>query len=111
LDLFAPSAAPVLALLGFRLGGLVLIAPLYSSRTVPAKLKAGLVVVLCALLHPVAMSSAVAGVSITPAIALTEAVIGFSIGLAVAIIVGAANRWVTCSPCRSVFPALRRSIR
>jgi flagellar biosynthesis protein FliR len=90
-NLFAPSAAPVLALLGFRLGGLVLIAPMFSSRTVPASLKAGLIVMLAALMHPVAMGSAVEGVQITPAIALTETLIGFMIGLGVALMVGAAE--------------------
>ena len=91
MDLFAPSAAPVLGLLGFRLGGLILIAPVYSSRTVPASLKAGLIVILAALMHPVAMGTATQGVRITPATALTETLIGFAIGLSVAMIVGAAE--------------------
>jgi flagellar biosynthesis protein FliR len=91
LDLFTPSAAPVLALLGFRLGGLVLIAPMFASRSVPAMLKAAFVVVLTALMHPVAMSSAGAGVRITPEMALAETMIGFAIGFGVAVIVGAAE--------------------
>ncbi|MEX2584036.1 MAG: flagellar biosynthetic protein FliR [Gemmatimonadota bacterium] len=91
MDIFAPSAAPVLALLGFRLGGLVLIAPVFSSRTVPNMLKAGIIVLLATLLHPVAMASAAQGVRITPAVAMTETLIGFSIGLGVALMVGAAE--------------------
>lgn len=91
MDLFAPSAAPVLALLGFRLGGLVLIAPMFSSRVVPTSLKAGLVVLLTVLMHPVGMASAVEGVRISPETALTETLIGFAIGLGVALIVGAAE--------------------
>jgi flagellar biosynthesis protein FliR len=91
MDLFAPSAAPVLALLGFRLGGLVLIAPMYSARGVPAPLKAALVVVLTALLFPVAMASAAGGVRVTPLAALSETLIGFAIGFGVAVIVGAAE--------------------
>jgi flagellar biosynthesis protein FliR len=90
-DLFSPSAAPVLALLGFRLGGLVLIAPIFSSRVVPMSLKAGLIVLLTALMHPVAMASAAGGVRINPSTALTETLIGFAIGLGVALIVGAAE--------------------
>jgi flagellar biosynthesis protein FliR len=90
-DLFAPNAGSVLALLGFRLAGLVLIAPVFSTRSVPAMLKAGLIVLLTALLHPVAMASAAEGVRITPATALAETLIGFAIGFAVAIVVGAAE--------------------
>jgi flagellar biosynthesis protein FliR len=90
-DIFAPSAAPVLGLLGFRLGGLMLIAPVFSSRVVPPMLKAGLVVLLTGLLHPVAMASAAEGVRITPAIAFTEVLIGFMIGFGVALLVGAAE--------------------
>ena len=66
MDLFAPAAAPVLALLGFRLGGLVLIAPVFASRNVPMMLKAGLIVVLTATLFPVAMASADRGESGSP---------------------------------------------
>lgn len=91
MDLFAPATAPVLGLLGFRLGGLVLIGPMFASRSLPMMLKAGLVVVLVALLHPVAMNSADPAVRLSPAVALTETIIGFAIGLGVAIIVGAAE--------------------
>lgn len=89
MNLFAPSAAPVLVLLGFRLGGLVAIAPIFSSRSVPATLKAGLVVLLTAVLHPFAFASASAPVAITPATAITETLIGFMIGFGVAVLVGA----------------------
>ena len=91
MDLFAPSTAPVLMLLGLRLGGLVLIGPVFSSRTLPMMLKAGMVVVLTAALFPVAIASAEAGVRISPAVAVTEMIIGFAIGLGVAMIVGAAE--------------------
>jgi flagellar biosynthesis protein FliR len=91
MDIFAPSAATVLILLGFRLAGLLLVAPVFSSRTVPPMLKAAMIVMLTALMHPVAMASAQEGVQITPAVALTETVIGFAIGFGVAILVGAAE--------------------
>ena len=91
MDLFNPLTAPVLGLLGFRLGGLVLVGPMFSSRSVPMMVKAGLIVVLTATIFPVAIGTAVEGVRITPAIALTETLIGFSIGMGAAIIVGAAE--------------------
>lgn len=91
MDVFAPTTAPILVLLGFRLGGLMLIAPMFSSRTIPTQLKAGLVIILTALLFPVAAGTAVEGLSITPAIALTESLIGFAIGLGGALVIGAAE--------------------
>lgn len=91
MDLYAPTTAPVLVLLGFRLAGLILVAPVYSSRSVPAMVKAGLVVALTATLFPVAAASAEANVQITPATALTETLIGFGIGFGVAVIIAAAE--------------------
>ena len=45
LDLFAPGTGATLALFGARVSGLVLVAPVFSSRTLPPMVKAGLVVV------------------------------------------------------------------
>lgn len=91
MDLFAPTTAPILLLLGFRLAGLILVAPVYSSRSVPSMLKAGLIVVLTATLFPVAAASAESNVQITPATALTETLIGFGIGFGVAVMIAAAE--------------------
>ena len=88
MDLFAPGTATTMILLGFRTGGVVLVAPVFASRTVPPMVRAGLVVVLTVLLHPVATKGAVpAGIS--PAAAITETLIGFAIGLGAAVLVGA----------------------
>lgn len=91
MDLFAPSTAPILVLLGFRLGGLILVAPVFASRTIPMTLKAGLIVALTATIFPVAAASAEAGVRITPAVALTESLIGFALGFGVAVMIAAAE--------------------
>lgn len=91
MDLYAPTTAPILVLLGFRLAGLILVAPVYSSRSLPSMLKAGLIVVLTATLFPVAAASAENNVQITPATALTETLIGFGIGFGVAVIIAAAE--------------------
>lgn len=91
MDLFAPASGTVLVLLAFRIGGLLLIAPVFASRSIPSMLKAGLVVALTATLFPVASASAIEGVRIAPATALTETLIGFSIGFGVAMLIGAAE--------------------
>jgi flagellar biosynthesis protein FliR len=88
-DLFAPGAATALVLLGARLGGMMLIAPVFAAKTVPMKVRTGLLVLLTALLQPVALAYMPVGASITPATMLAESLIGFAIGLGVAVLVGA----------------------
>lgn len=92
LDLFAPGTGSVLALLGARVSGLLLVAPVFSARNVPAMVKAGLVVLLTVLMTPMA-TAALEGATpvVTPATVLTEALVGFAIGLGAALLVGAAE--------------------
>jgi flagellar biosynthetic protein FliR len=70
-------------------GGLVLVAPVFSARTVPVSVRTGLVLVLTALLGPLAAREAGAAPSITPATFVGETLIGFAIGLGAALLVGA----------------------
>ena len=96
LDLFAPGTGGVLALFGARVSGLVLVAPVFSARTVPAMVKAGLVVLLTMLLAPVAAAgldaaAAAAAPAPTPATLLGEVLVGFAIGLGAALLVAAAE--------------------
>src|SRR5574338_608877 len=90
-DLFAPGSAQVLALFGARVSGLVLVAPVFSARTVPVMVRTALVVVLTVLLQPVAMSHLTMPPALTPAAFLSETLVGFAIGMGAAIIVGAAE--------------------
>jgi flagellar biosynthetic protein FliR len=91
IDLFAPNTGPLLALFGARVSGLVLVAPVFSSRTVPPMVKAGLVVLVTLLLAPVAIAGAAGGAAVTPAAMLSETLVGFAIGLGAALLVGAAE--------------------
>jgi flagellar biosynthetic protein FliR len=91
IDPFAPGAGPVLALFGARMSGLVLVAPVFSARTIPVMVRTALVVLLTVLLAPVAMSYLTEVPAITPATVITEALIGFAIGLGAAVFVGAAE--------------------
>lgn len=90
-DLFAPGAPQVLALFGARVGGLVLVAPVFSAKSVPPMVRTGLIVLLTVLLHPIAMASLHAVPALTPAAVLSETMVGFAIGLGAAILVGAAD--------------------
>lgn len=90
MDLLAPHAPATLVLLAARVGGLVMIAPVFSARTVPMSLRTTLVVVFAWLMHPLALSWAEAP-ALTPAQFLTETLVGFAVGLGVAILVGAAE--------------------
>lgn len=90
-DPFAPGSGTVLALLGLRIAGLVLIAPVYSAKPVPPMLKAGLIVLLTVLLQPAARGSAHAGAVLDLPTAFGETLVGFAIGLGAALFIGAAE--------------------
>lgn len=90
LDLLGPGAAGTTILFGARVGGMVLVAPVFSSKTVPPMVKTALVVVLTFLLTPAALAAG-GTQTISPATALSETIIGFAIGLGAAVFVGAAE--------------------
>lgn len=91
LDLFAPGSAPVLVLFGARVGGLVLVAPVFSAKVVPVAVRTALVITLTVLLTPVAVSHLTATPALTPTAFLSETLVGFAIGMGAAIFVGAAE--------------------
>jgi flagellar biosynthesis protein FliR len=91
MDLLAPGSPAALVLLGCRLSGMLLIAPMFTSRLVPASVRTSVLVVLAWLLHPVALASAQGPIALSPAAALAEALIGLAIGLGAAMLVGAAE--------------------
>ncbi len=87
-DLFAPGVASALVLVALRVGGLMLVAPMWSAKTVPMRLRTACLVLFAVLLLPSALTSAPAGgVAITPATFLGETLIGFAIGFAGAVII------------------------
>jgi flagellar biosynthesis protein FliR len=91
LDLFAPGVGPTLVLLALRVGGLVLIAPLFSARTIPRSIKTVVILLLTAVLAPAAYQATHGAAQVTPATFLTEMIVGFAIGLGGAILLGAAE--------------------
>lgn len=90
-DPFAPASATTLVLFGTRVGGMMLVAPAFSSTTIPRTVRVGLLVMLTVLLQPAALASLKAAPALTATSFASETLIGFAIGLGVALLVGAAE--------------------
>jgi flagellar biosynthetic protein FliR len=90
-DVFAPGSAPTLVLLFARVGGLVLVAPVFSTKAVPTSVKTAIIVLLTVLLQPLALAQVHAAPRITPETVIGESLVGFGIGLGAALLVGAAS--------------------
>ena len=90
-DFVAPGTAEVTILSACRVGGLILVAPMFSSKMVPMPVRTSLLLVLTIVMQPAAQATALSGASITPATFLTESLIGFSLGLGAALLVAAAE--------------------
>jgi len=91
-DFLAPASIPTLVLLFARVGGLVLVAPVFSTKAVPATVKLAITVLITLLLHPIGLAQA-GGVTpqVTPETFIVETLIGFGLGLGAALLVGAAS--------------------
>jgi flagellar biosynthetic protein FliR len=89
LNPFEAGPAAAFALFATRVGGIMLIAPVYSARTVPVAVRTALVVLITAALAP-SLLNAVSPV-VTPLTFATELLIGFAIGFGAALVVGAAE--------------------
>lgn len=87
---FDPRVLPVAALLLFRVGAVVLVAPTFSARAIPMAWRTALTLVLVALLLPAALADAGAA-RITPAAVAGELLVGFGIGFGAAVLIGAAE--------------------
>ncbi len=89
---FTGAGASVAALLLLRLTGLVWIAPVFSSRSIPMKIRTAVLVILTIVLWPVAAAvPGTAAAQVTASTIATELVVGLTLGLGAAIFVGAAE--------------------
>ena len=88
-DLFAPGIGPTLVLLALRVGGLVLIAPVFSAKTIPSSIKTVVILLLTAVLAPAAYSASHGTAQVTPATFFTEMTVGLAIGIGGAILLAA----------------------
>jgi flagellar biosynthetic protein FliR len=90
-DLFAPGSAQTLVLLSARVGGLVLVAPVFSTKAVPTSVRTVLIILLTVLMQPMALAQATSVPQITPATFLGETLVGLALGIGAAILIGAAS--------------------
>lgn len=88
--MFPPELTTLVLLTALRVGGLLLIAPMFSARVVPVKLRTALLVLVTIVLTPGAMAASQAP-AITPATVMAEALTGFVIGFGAAVLIGAAE--------------------
>ena len=70
---------------------MMLVAPLYSGRVVPVPIRVAVLLVLTALLIPVAWGHLDRVPQVSPAALIQEMLIGFAIGLGAAVLIGAAE--------------------
>lgn len=87
----APDVMPLLALLLMRIGALVLIAPIFSARTVPVMFRTAFIVCLVMLMLPAAYAHAGEGVRVTPETIVTESLVGLALGFGAALVIAAAE--------------------
>ena len=91
-DFFAPGVSAAFVLTALRVGGLVLVAPVWSAQMVPMRLRAALIVIFALILTPAATSGVnLDALRITPASFLAESAIGLVIGLAAAMFIAGAE--------------------
>jgi flagellar biosynthesis protein FliR len=90
-DLLAPGSAQTLVLLAARMGGLVLVAPVFATKTLPVTVKTAIILLLTVLLVPFALTQNTAVPAITPETFIGDSLVGFALGLGAALLVGAAS--------------------
>lgn len=91
-DFFAPGVTAGFVLSALRVGGLILVAPIWSAQMVPMRVRSALIVIFALILYPAATAGVnLEALRITPAVFLAESAIGIVIGLAAAIFVAGAE--------------------
>ena len=88
-DPFAAGSGTMLVLVSTRVGAMALVAPVFSARNLPVKVKTALVLLFTILLQPVALAAAPAGVALDAGTLLGEVLAGFAVGLGAASFVAA----------------------
>jgi flagellar biosynthetic protein FliR len=91
MELLTGRGTVVLALLVMRLTGLVLVAPVFSARVVPMRVRTAVLVVLALVLWPAAADAAGPLERLTAPAVLNEGLIGLVVGMGAAVFVAAAE--------------------
>jgi flagellar biosynthesis protein FliR len=90
-DILTSAGAATFILLAARIGGLILIAPVFSAKSVPMKLRTAAMILFAIVLVPVARANGSTLPMLTPLTLISETVIGFGLGLGTAMVLGAAS--------------------
>lgn len=90
-DLLTRAGATTFILLVCRTGGLLLVAPLFTSKSVPMKLRTAVMVLFALVLVPAARSHLQGAPPLTPLTFATETLIGFGLGFGSALVIAAAS--------------------
>lgn len=88
-EFLTPAGASAAALISLRIGGLMWVAPVFSARVVPMRVRAALSVLMVVLLWQPPVGPGV--VQVTTVTVLSELLIGLTLGLGAGIFIGAAQ--------------------
>ena len=91
MEIFQGQTVQALLLVSTRLTGLFLLAPLFSSRVIPMRVRSALLLMFSFLLLPGSLEAGEPGFQVTPTALVAEAVLGMVLGLGAAIFVAAAE--------------------
>jgi flagellar biosynthetic protein FliR len=91
LNPFEPGPAAGLALFATRMGGLMLVAPVYSAKTVPGAVRTAVVVILTIALAPALLARGGPPPVVGAVTLVSELLIGVALGIGVAVFIGAAE--------------------
>ncbi len=95
MELLQTDTAQAIGLLSTRLTGLIFLAPVFSSRAVPMRVRTAVLLLFTFLLLPSALTAATVGGGTVPRISGvtlgTEAVLGLTLGLGAAVFIAAAE--------------------
>jgi flagellar biosynthesis protein FliR len=90
-ELLTTAGAATIMLLMCRVGGLLLIAPLFAGKQVPMRLRTAIMLLFAVVLVPVARAHLEGPPAITPVTFASETLIGFALGMGSAIVIAAAS--------------------
>ena len=90
-DLLTTGGMSTFVLLAARIGGMVLITPVFASKSIPMKLRSVIVILFAVVLVPVARAHVTGIPAITPLTLISETIVGFGLGLGTALVLGAAS--------------------
>jgi flagellar biosynthetic protein FliR len=91
MELLHSDTVRLVVLLSTRLGGIMVIAPIFSARVIPMRIRTALLLILTVALFPAARAAAGPDLAVNAETLLSEALLGITIGLGAAIFVGAAE--------------------